>query len=219
MLKFKELINRLRHNRGFGVQSPSAFYFVTQVLKEKLPYYAYDSIDKISQISDTHSRKYCRRLFRVVNFLHPKSIIVIGSARGAALCSLAAACPSASLHTIDKETKLAREAKETLQHTGCIVHTGDEAKLAKELLLKSGDNKLIYIGDSEQYAQIAQVAIAHATRNTIIIVEQPHKEREKEAWWEQAVLNRATRVTYDLYSAGILFFDDEKQKQHYTLLM
>lgn len=219
MLKFKELINRLRHNRGFGVQSPSAFYFVTQVLKEKRPYYAYDSIDTVARACGTHSRSYCRRLFRVANFLHPQTIIVTGSSSGAALYSLAAACPSASLHTADKEPRLAQEAKEMLRHTQCTTHTGDEAELTKELMQKGGESKLIYIGDSEQYVQIAETAIAHATRHTIIIVEQPHKNREKREWWEQTVLNRATIVTYDLYSAGILFFDDEKQKQHYTLLM
>ena len=56
-MKFSDWINRMRHKRGFGVQSPTAFFFVTQVLKEKLPYYAYGQIDRIATQCGTHSKK------------------------------------------------------------------------------------------------------------------------------------------------------------------
>ena len=61
MFKFGDWINRQRHNRGFGIQSPSTFFFITQVLREKLPYYAYDELDDPvcaggSSTSDVYSR-------------------------------------------------------------------------------------------------------------------------------------------------------------------
>ena len=49
MGRISDWINRQRHNRGYGVQSPSAFFFVTQVLKERLPYYAYPILEEIAK--------------------------------------------------------------------------------------------------------------------------------------------------------------------------
>lgn len=37
-------IKRLRHGRGFGVHSPFAFRFITEVLRETLPYYDYSQL-------------------------------------------------------------------------------------------------------------------------------------------------------------------------------
>ena len=67
MFKPGSWINRKRHNRGFGIQSPSAFFFVTQVLKEKLPYYAYEELDAIAIECGGMNREACRRLFRIAN--------------------------------------------------------------------------------------------------------------------------------------------------------
>ena len=42
-------------------------------------------------------------------------------------------------------------------------------------------------------------------------------DEETKAWWQTVVDNPATVVTYDLYSIGLLLFDNERIKQHYTL--
>lgn len=195
MLKITDLINRVRHNRGFGVQSPSAFYFVTQVLKEKLPYYAYSEIDKAAKNSP-QGKEYYRRLFRIANFLRPKNIIIISKSE-TALTTLSAARHSAIITTIkDGETALLQQA-----------------------LQEQSEETLIYIGECESYAHACETAIAHAKNSTTIIVESIHATPHKAQWWEGNIKNPRTIVTYDLYSAGILFFDTEKQKQHYTLKM
>lgn len=194
MLKFSDWINRLRHNRGFGVQSPSAFYFVTQVLKEHHPYYAYDEIDKAS-VKSKQGCKYHRRLFRIANHLRPQSIIIIGKESKAAHTALAAARPSATIKTFES---LTAECKQAMAHTQTSPH-------------------LLYIGECDNYAQACDTAIKNATDNSAIIVADIHATPQKTAWWNNTIKNTATRVTYDLYSAGLLLFDKEKPKQHYTL--
>ena len=39
---------RFRYRKGYGVHSPSDFYLITTVIYEKLPYYAYEELGKLS---------------------------------------------------------------------------------------------------------------------------------------------------------------------------
>ena len=39
-------INRYRQSRGYGVQSPSDYEFIRNVIKERMPYYAYAAMKK-----------------------------------------------------------------------------------------------------------------------------------------------------------------------------
>lgn len=215
MLTFSDWINRMRHNRGFGVQSPTAFFFVTQVLKEKLPYYAYKDIDAIARESGTHSKKMCRRLFRIANYLRPKSIIATGTESIAPLCSLAAAASSATVTLIASQATATPAAERYLAARHC-----KREKNLQELLQK-GDSplQLLYIGRNCDITSTLATALQHTSNNTAIIADGIHRTDERLQQWEEAVKDPRTKVTYDLYSMGILFFDAEKQKQHYTLKM
>lgn len=219
MLKFSDFINRLRHNRGFGVQSPSAFFFVTQVLKEQLPYYAYKDIDRIARRSGTHSKKKCRRLFRIANYLYPKSIIAIGEEAATPLCALAAAVTTAKITHITSKPVTATAAEEYL--TGRINKRlcGDARELLQEHLKENTTLQLLFIGNDCDITSTLQTALQHADERTAIIADGIHRNPERLKQWQEAVENPRTIVTYDLYSMGLLLFDNKKQKQHYTLLM
>lgn len=64
-------LRRYRVGRGFSVHSPFAYYFITRVLRERLPYYCFKS--------EVRSREE-RRLFRVVNYFRPSTVALTGSA-------------------------------------------------------------------------------------------------------------------------------------------
>lgn len=190
-------INRKRHNRGFGIQSPSAFHFVTQVLKEPLHYYSYKKIDRVAKSDGTQGKEYYRRLFRVANNFKPESIIIVGNKCNAAKTALIEARSNAATITIE---------------------SGDTAQLQATLQAQKGA-VLIYIGECNNYAACGNAAIEQAKSDTVVIIEGIQQIREKALWWESAIKSPRTVVTYDLYSAGILLFDKEKQKQNYTLKM
>lgn len=219
MIKFSDLINRLRHNRGFGVQSPSAFFFVTQVLKEKLPYYAYEQIDSIAQESGTHSKKMCRRLFRIANYLQPKSIIAIGTTAKAPLCALSVAASTAQATLISAERRALPAADKFLINRGAHKLHGEEEKLLQEYLHAHTPLQLLFIGRDCDIASTLQTALQHICSHTAIIADDIHRTPGRLKQWEEAVNNPQTVVTYDLYSMGLLLFDNKKKKQHYTLLM
>ena len=218
MLGLKDWINRLRHNRGFGVQSPSDFYFVTQVLKEQLPYYAYKETDRIAKECSAHSSGHCRMLFRITNYFTPKSIIVIGAGKGATTCAMVAARPSATA-TATVCNNLHPRAKQYLEEKNCHIHPGNDEKTLQQLMEQSTHPMLIYVGEEADHKNIVATAMRHAQSNTVIIVDAPHRNAHSLQCWNEAISNPKATITFDLYSAGLLLFDDKRHKQHYTLKM
>lgn len=218
MLKFSDWINRIRHNRGFGVQSPTAFFFVTQVLKEKLPYYAYNDIDRIARTCGTHSKSYCRRLFRITNYMRPKSIIATGAQAAAPLCAIAAAACNAQITYISKGD-IPHAAEQYLAQRGCNIPQGDSSQQLAQALQAQKEPLLLFIGSTSDLASTLRTALRQPHKQTVIIIDGIHKSPERLQQWDEAVKSSQTVVTYDLYSLGILLFDNEKQKQHYTLKM
>lgn len=60
------MYRRWRHGRGFGVHSPFAYHFITEVLRQPLPYYSYARIGGRTE----------RTIFRITAFLRPATVAV-----------------------------------------------------------------------------------------------------------------------------------------------
>jgi len=71
----KEYISRVGKSRGFGIQSPWAYRFVTEVIGECCPYYAYEEIDR--RCHTKRERKFQKLLLRISNFVYPASMELI----------------------------------------------------------------------------------------------------------------------------------------------
>ena len=194
MLGIKDLIYRYRHNRGYGVQSPYAFHFVTGVLAEKHPYYAYPAINSAAKKCG-YNATLARMLFRIANYAHPQNIIMCAPCEAVA-CALTMACPSA----------------------GALLLGGNDASQQIERAFEQEcTTGLLYVGDSPACATVVEQALGHVSSSSVIIVDGIHRTREKEEWWQGVKQNDAVAVTFDLYSMGVLFFDKSYKKQHYTL--
>lgn len=68
---------RFRHRKGYGVHSPFAFRFITDVVYERHPYYAYGELDASLPVSwRLRRRRGLHLLLRLANHLQPKSIVL-----------------------------------------------------------------------------------------------------------------------------------------------
>ena len=211
MLKFGDWINRKRHNGGYGIQSPSSFFFVTQVLKEKLPYYAYSILDTI--IGGNGSRqKHFRELFRVTNHYQPANCISVGSAAGA--CTMLLARPSVAHYAV-APAGMTTDMQTLLSENGC--HIADSKEQFTAIIGKVGEIGMLFVDATEDAHAFIRAALPHTNKNSIIIVDGINRSKAIQAWWQQLVGDCATVITYDMYSYGVLLFDKERIKQHYTL--
>ena len=68
-------LKRIRHCAGFGVQSPTDYHFVRNVIYEKMPYYAYTEIDSSFPQSKRIERWQARLLLRIANFAQTEKLI------------------------------------------------------------------------------------------------------------------------------------------------
>ena len=77
-------LSRFRYRCGYGVHSPFAFSLITDVIYEKMPYYAYDSLEKEQKKiveergCNKGTQKVNRFLFRLVNKVQPATIVEVG---------------------------------------------------------------------------------------------------------------------------------------------
>ncbi len=70
MSSLLKIFTRLRHSRGFGIHSPFAYRFVTEVLCQTLPYYGYADIG--------HDRRL-RLLYRLIVAFRPQRVALLSS--------------------------------------------------------------------------------------------------------------------------------------------
>lgn len=217
MFGIADMLNRLRHNRGYGVQSPAAFFFVTHVLRTKMPYYIYPTIDKIADKMGNFSSAHYRRLFRITNYLKPTNIIMFDTDDRAAQCAIAAGKRAVSCHIMGKNEHNIPEADKLFEERNAILSNSCNIDELKNVLDKEQAAGLIYLGRCNRINEILEISLPHINRLSAIIVEGIHRNKKMSEEWEKARKNERCIVTYDLYSMGILLFDSEYKKQHFSL--
>ena len=210
-MRIGDWINRKRHNGGYGVQSPSSFFFVTQVLKERLPYYAYPTLDKVVG-GNKARKKHFRELFRITNYLQPCNCISIGSATGA--CTMLLARPGVTHYAV-APTETTDEAQALLHANGC--HIVDSIEQFQALIEKVGTIGMLYVTANDNSDTLIRAALPFTNNESVIVVDGINNSKATREWWQQLVGDSATIITYDMYSYGLLFFNKERIKQHYTL--
>lgn len=68
--RLPHIFSRWRHGRGFGIHSPFAYRFVTEVLRQEMGYYAYLRMP---------GNDLYRTVFRIILSLRPESVALVGT--------------------------------------------------------------------------------------------------------------------------------------------
>ena len=198
-------IRRRRNTLGYGVQSPSDFYFVRNVLRGKSPYYAYAELHEAIKQSNTKEapdEELCRLFFRLTDYVHPEVTLQVGDVSNLAAYSMALARPTARHIVID--TKKIGD---------------DEVKTFVQTLQEIGQVELLHVTHTPHYKDIVDFALPHVCNKTLFIIEGIRESKEKHLWWESLKQSPLTGVSYDLGTMGLLFFDKTRYKDAYWVAM
>lgn len=192
-------LSRFRYRCGYGVHSPFAFSLITDVIYEKMPYYAYASLEKEQKRLvrergySRDSQKVNRFLFRLVNKVQPATIVEVGRPSVASLY-LQSAKPSA-------EYLFASDLSELFLDTDVPVD-------------------FLYLNDyrnPELLEKVFDICVRRTTLKSVFVVHGICYSKEMKALWKRLQEDERVGITFDLYDFGLLFFDKTKIKQHYIV--
>ncbi len=192
-------LSRFRYRCGYGVHSPFAFSLITDVIYEKMPYYAYSSLKKeqkkmIRERGWTKSsQKVNRFLFRLVNRVQPDTIIEVGRPSSTTLY-LQSAKPSASYLFASDLSELFLDADTSVD--------------------------FLYLNDYRNpglLEAVFRVCAHRTTPKSVFVVHGICYSKEMKALWKKLQADERVGITFDLYDVGLLFFDKTKIKQQYIV--
>ena len=188
---------RFRNRKGYGVHSPSAFFFIRSVLNEKEAYYAYSELKKKRQTTldcNLLPEKTDRLLLRLSNYLQPETMVQVGTEYPLSLEYLSRGCQKARCTLLPKEDP-----------------QGLDTALGGKPL------HLFHLTAVENYQEWFEIALPYMAEHSIMILEGIRKNREKTAWWKTLREREDVGLTFDLYELGLVVFDPTKYKQHYQV--
>lgn len=192
-------LRRFRHRCGYGVHSPFAFSLITDVVYEKMPYYAYHSLkeEQKKRIRECGwnkgSRKVNRFLFRLVNRVQPATIVEVGRPSVTSLY-LQAAKPSA-------EYLFASDLSELFLDVDVPVD-------------------FLYLNDyrnPDLIEEVFRICARRTTLKSVFVVHGICYSKSMNALWKRLQADERVGISFDLYDVGLLFFDKTKIKQQYIV--
>lgn len=180
---------RKPRTRGFGVQSPFAYHFVTKLVHEKLPYYAYEDL-LIKYPTDNPTEIKLRQLWlRLSNYAQPQRACVCTEHADVYADYLRAGCEKVNI-------------------------VGEEYILG-DVSLESLDIFLVSI--KADWRQMFDNFVIRAKPTAILVVMNIHSSRTAYTVWKEMILDKRTGVTFDLWDCGIIFFDKKLYKCNYKI--
>lgn len=192
---------RMGYSRGFGIHSPTVYAFVRYVVNEHWPYYAYEDLkDKLRGANRT-IRSLCRLLFRISNHLQPKDSLIIDPMHPAMRDYILAGC---------KHTNILEWTESMLQKA-----LKPEAAVDPKLVNMTFDLAVCPAHLCDK--QLREAIFHHTHPLSILVVTGIHANHQNREYWGKLVEDERSAVTLDLYSCGILFFDQTKSKQNYLI--
>lgn len=217
---------RIWQRRGFGVHSPYAYRLITEVLREKARFYAYDEIQYILNNSSGQradykvKKKRGRLLFRIVNRYQPEQILEIGSSGGVTTLYIQHACSRAAITILEPRSARVEDTRRWLAARNCVAEVV-EVKTWKEGIkayLQKTERPFILVNHMRPYmyeglAEVLQEALHPYA--VVIVAGIGYKTPRK--LWRSLVSDTRVRVSMDMQHSGLLLCNPKLNKQNYFI--
>jgi len=218
-------MSRIAHCRGFGIQSPSDYRFVCNVVNDHREYEEYARLQQETPIRDAEKLKLCRLYFRVAKHLSPRicyNCVVRWTADGEQRAIKDAEDTFNKTICASDETSFVSDGARYIAAGSldvCIVNIVCNDEQAAIAVIKSHEDKpdIVLLDLNSASPLVAEALIDRCHSRSVMIVEGIKCSRKARAAWRQIVGDKRTIITFDLYYCGIVFFDTSRYKQNYIV--
>ncbi|MFI5218710.1 MAG: O-methyltransferase [Bacteroidia bacterium] len=180
---------------------------------------------KISEIAKHSAKpaKYAQLLFRIINHYKPGAILELGTSFGISTMYMVAANPQSKIITVEGCPETSRIAKINFQksgfkniqpETGSFDHALDKVLTGFEKL-----DLVFFDGNHQKDATLNyfQKCLLKSHNKSIFIFDDINWSREMQDAWNKIKNHPQVTVTVDLFVMGIVFFNTDLTRQHFTI--
>ena len=179
-------LSRIHRCWGFGIQSPTDYWFVRNVVNEHWPYYAYSRFEE----KDWLSLKLGQLYFRLANYVQAKCFLEINTQEDDVREYVEAACQKTkSMRLCLPCDKMPEECKTKTLLVRCSYGPGMEGLLHQ------------VVDDCDE--------------RSVIVIDDIYGDNEARRFWETLSDDSRVTISYDLYHCGILLKESRHYKKKY----
>ena len=193
----KNQIKRFRYRKGYGVHSPFAFRFITEVINESSPYYSYIEIENIKTGSGEKKNKLdCKVLklvFRLVNQFQPRQFLEVGSEPS---LEFPVTLAKRNIQYLYKETLFSIKKEEPFLADFVFIH---------------------HIVLEEDFETLKNSILNTIHSNSLLVISGVGYSKKMKTLWKNIQEDKRVGITFDLYDVGLVFLDLKMNKQHYIV--
>jgi hypothetical protein len=183
----------MHYSKGFGVQSPFAYSFITEIVNQTGLYYNYCELDKLYGANGNIRSRLAKLYFRLTNYCQPNVVVEY--------CT--------STDSLEKAFHLA--------HDGIDFKRLDSSIIDVPYVENLTNIDIFRVVLDNYFRVVFERLLLKVTSNSVFILEGIHDNNETKAFWYEVVENKNVVVTFDLYYVGIVFFNKDYYKQNYVV--
>ena len=185
MTLFKWLL-RIRQSKGYGVHSPFAFNFITQILYSPYSYYAFSDI--LQQVGHDSEQEIHQIFFRLVNHFKPENILEIHPRDGVGSLYISSPYPNSKYTSVVADDEVSQ---------------------------KRFDAIFINWIYEDNFLPSVERLIEISNKNCFWVIN-PINTKSSKQLWRHIVNDARVSVTFDFKNKiGIAFLKSTFHKQHY----
>lgn len=226
--RYRTALARHHRSRGFGIHSPSAYKFVTQVLRERLPYYAYGDLRNLRKALQAAGERCpsdheARLLFRIVNHFAPQHILLVGADSALTIAAMLMSSSLTDVYASGDDRRLTDIVRQ-LGNLADRVLPCVELKIAlfdyMAAFLDRPKRPFVLINalpDSERATLVQRMLDEWLQDECVIIIRNLHRDPEMCRLWEHAKQAMPHGHTYTNHKTAILVARPRIPLEHFDL--
>ncbi len=166
-----------------------------------------------------------KRLFRLVHFCKPATMLELGTSLGLSTLYQGAAALGARFITIEGCPETAKVAEKNIRNMNLpnvSLEIGDFGQILPEILPKLERLDYFYLDGNHQQKPVLEyfeMALPYLHEKSVVVIADNHWSSGMVRAWEALKAHPKVRMSVDLFGMGLLFFDDAfVEKQHFSII-